>query len=1007
MKIQSSKILKVCFRSVACTLLLFASIVVPNSWAQSNQTGNIHGTVSDVSGAAMPGVSISLTSPSLIQQLSATSDATGHYHFEQLPIGVYKMVFDLNGFQQFIRENVNISASFSAEVNVQMTVGSTTQSVTVSAQGPVVDTTSTLVTTTISAATMANELPVTRTMQEMISIAPGFMPGTSPDLGGGTLPSFALQAYGVTGQATTLIEGINTVKSNNDAESNFDYTTMEEYEVVSGGAGADVQTPGVYLSVTAKAGSNSFHGRGEYTQEFNQLEGNNLTPLLVSQGNKQTNRILGTEDATLNAGGPIRRDKWWIYGGAHVNNNHRTAIGYILPNGAIGDLYARQANSTVKSTYQLSTNYKLIAFYDISTNYFPGSRGSSTTPELTTVLETEPDPEWKGEFSGTPNSHWVVDGFLGHHRYQANYTANPDPLGVPTMTDASTGLLNGPTLSQDKRGRHNTQITASVAYLPSRSMLGHHEFKFGSTWMFMYEGTKEIVNGVHGNYQLTFSTIGGKPGIPTSIQLYNYPLPNNRQNLDQGGFYAMDSWQISKQITINAGLRFDQFATSVPAQTKPAGAFGTPWVAPAAGTNPNIWTGGPLSTPNTPTGTWSAVAPRIGVVWDTFGNGKTVLKASYGRYNWTPGDDYATPFNVNAVTISTYSWTPTTGAGSCTEPVAILGQCDYVPGSVNLNPNGPQFQSLQGGSNGAAAKLANSVLNPNQKEQYSNVFQLFAERELGPGLSVRLGYTYIANINTWLQIPIDIPYSAWSIPYVVHDGGPTVASCLPTATVTCPTAGRAFTVYDFVSAYKGTSFSQTEYVNRPSSHSDHVGTLEATVTKRANSGKWTVVASYTANKDHFWVLPSGGNNGFNAQLPIPVSPNELLFPLNTTWTWQGRMSGNYRLPFKFDIAGTLQIYNGLQGQRTETYSLPNAGSVTVPVEPFGAETGPIRGLLNLRLARDFHTEKWGTLRPGVEILNTTNSAAPWGITYTSGPRFNFYNTTDTPVIARFGIVDTW
>jgi hypothetical protein len=992
---------------VACVLLLFISVAAPTLLAQSAATGNIHGRVADSSGHPIANVAITLTSPAILQPRTSTSDATGSYHFEQLPIGTYKMVLDDTGFEQFVRENIDITALFSAEVNVQLTVGSVSQTVTVSGAGPVVDTTSTTVSTAISANVISNQLPVAHDIQEIIAVVPGVMPTQSPDLGGGILPSYTLEAYGISGQSTPLIEGLNTRKSAGNSEAMYDYNTLEEMQVVPTGAGADVALPGVYVSAIVKTGGNSFHGRGEYSQEPYTLEGNNLTPLLRSQGNTFPNVILGDEVASLNGGGSLHRDRWWLFAGVDVNNNHRSALGFLLPNGQNAQLYIREANSTVKSTFQLSKNYKVIGFWTAATAYAPNRGGSSTVPLQNVTLETEIDPEWKGEFEGTPSSSLVLDFFAGHHRYEANYTANPDPLGIPTMVDSTTGNHNGPSLGQDKRGRHNSQVTGSVAYLPNRSMLGHHEFKFGYTWMFMYEGTKEPDQGVHGNYQLTFSTIGGVPGTPTSIQFYNYPLPNNRQNLDEGGFYAMDTWRISKRITINAGLRFDTFSASVPAQTKPGGPFGTPWLAPAAGTNQNIWTGGPLDTPNVPTGSWKTVAPRIGLVWDTFGDGKTVLKASYGRYDWTPGDDYATPFNVNAVTISSYSWTPTLGAGTCTESLAAQGQCDYVPGSVNLNPDGPQFQSLQGGSNGAVAKLADSVLNPNQKQQYSNIFQLFAERELRPGLSVRLGYTYIENLNTWLQIPIDIPYSAWTIPYVVHDGGPTTASCLPTTKVTCPTTGRAFTVYDFVSAYKGTSFAQTEYVNRPSSAADHVGTIEATLVKRGGSGKWTVLTGYTANNQHIWVLPSGGNNGFNGQLPIPVSPNELLFPLNTTWAWQARVSGNYQLPYKFDISSLFQIYNGLQGQRTETYALPNAGAITVPVEPFGAETGPIRPLLNFRFARDFRMERYGTLRPSFEILNATNSAAPWAITYASGPRFNYYTTTDTPRIYRFGVVYTW
>jgi hypothetical protein len=325
---------------------------------------------------------------------------------------------------------------------------------------------------------------------------------------------------------------------------------------------------------------------------------------------------------------------------------------------------------------------------------------------------------------------------------------------------------------------------------------------------------------------------------------------------------------------------------------------------------------------------------------------------------------------------------------------------DYVPGSVNLDPNGRDFQSVLGGSNGAVVKLSNAVINPHLRQEYSNVYQLFLEREVGPGLSARVGYTYVDNRNSWVQIPSAIPFSAWNIPVLVHDAGPTAPSCLPTATVTCNASGPAFTIYDMDPAYKGAAFSTTQYVNK-TTNGDHFGTIEATLIKRPGSGRWTLVASYTATRDHAYINAANGNNG---AAPIQTNPNQLLFPVDTTWAWQGRLTGNYRFPWQFDVSATYNFYNGLYGQRTETYVLPNAGSITIPVERYGAQEGPIRALMNLRFARNFRTERWGLFRPNVELLNALNSAAPWTITYTSGPRFGYYNSTDTPRIVRAGLV---
>jgi hypothetical protein len=962
--------------------------------AQNNQMGNIHGIVTDQSAGAIPGATVTLTSPALLVAQTTVTDGDGNYHFEQLPVGMYKVACELSGFKSYIRENIQITAGFSAAVNVQLTIGALEENITVSAAGPVVDTTSTTVSTSVGAQAMANELPATRTMQEMVSIAPGVMPTAAPDLGGGNIASFVLSAYGITGQSTALLEGINTRKSNNNAETNYDYTGLEEMQVVATGGDAQTALPGVFLNAIVKSGGNQYHGRAEATYEDQKFEGNNLTPTLLSQGYLTPQLLTQAKDASANLGGPVLHDKWWFFGAGHVNTSDRTALGYVDANGNAIPAYGRLSNLTVKSTYQLNKQYRLIGFATRETQYFPDHFGSSTTPFPSTRLFTEDAIETKGEFQGAVNSHLFIDAFAGHHEYVATYDSQPGSANVPAMADLTTGFLNGPNMGQDRRPRKQNQITWSINYFPERHLLGSHELKAGSTYMFMWTGTNEPL-GLHGNYQLIFQTVGGVAGQPVQIRLYNYPITENRENLIDGGFYGQDTWRISPRLTLNIGLRLDQFSTSIPAQNKPGDQFGPPWVPGTSG-NANIYVGAAQSFAAVDTGSWWSFAPRVGANWDVLGNGKTVIKGSFGKYNWTPGDDFAAPFNPNTTSVSTYKWAPT----NCNETLALAGKCDYVPGTVNLNPNGGDFQSLLGGSNGATVKLSNSVLNPDLQEQYSLNYQLFLERELAPGLSARLGYTYIQNRNTWLQIPSAIPFSGWTVPYNVYDGGPTVASCFSTTPGKCPVVGPPVTVYDMNPIYKGAQFSTTMYTNR--SDGDHYGTIEGTVIKRPSSGsnKWNVLASYTTTQNHQYI---NGNNGNNAASPIQTNPNQLLFPLDDTRVWQVRLTGNYKLPLSFDVSGTLNVYNGLNGQRTGVFVLPNAGSITIPMEPFGSTQGPVRDLLNLRFAWVLKGKNY-MLRPNLEILNATNSAAPWSMTFTSGPRYGYYNTIDTPRIARFGII---
>jgi len=1003
---------------------------------QTNQTGKIFGTVTDNSGAAVAGANVTITSPALIGAQSMMTDQQGVYHFELIPLGSYTLSVDQPGFNRFVRGSIEVTAGFSAEINVQLTVGQIEQTVEVSAAGPVVDTTSTHVDTSISSYMLADELPLTRTTKDFVSVAPGVTP-TVPNLSGGDVPSGSYTAYGMTGQTTMLIEGINTRKSSSSAEGDIDFPSLEEFQLIPTAGNAEVETPGLYMNAIVKSGGNQFHGRVEFTQETNNLESSNITPYLRAHGVTSDAGVTHVEDIDANIGGPIMRDRWWFFAAGHGNFDDQKEVGFVNASGASIIESIRSTNFTGKSTFQINKNYRLIGFFTQNTVNYPLRNGSATTPLLSTVLYHEPVQEYKGEFQGTPNSHLVLDFFVGHHLYQANYTGNPDPQNIPTMTSAS-GFVNGPTLGQDHRARRQTQITGSASYLPSWNFLGTHEFKAGYTWMFMWTGTDEP-QGIHGNYQLQFDANGN----PTQINLYNYPLTQNRENLNDGGIYVQDTWHLTKRLTLNVGLRFDSFIASVPTQTQPAGTFGglcnssfCSWVQSASGSN--LWTGAQHTYQGFSAGSWSGVAPRIGGAWDVFGNGRAVFKASYGRYDWTPGDDFSSPFNFDEVTINSYRWTAAAGcvAGSvnsgncaaiinpsvpagpsniCTFTIASAAGCDYIPGTVNLNPNGPDHLSQQGGNNGAGTKLANSILNPRLKEQYSNTIQGFVESQIAPSVMARFGVTYVHNVNTWLQTPIPcsnatasnpcIPYSAWTQQDSFLNQGPLLPACELSPVNKCPAgaAGSPFTVFDLPngSPFTNALYSTTQYVNSPDANSNHVLVYEATVTKRW-SGNWSVIANYTAIRDHNWLNAGTSNQG---EQPIATNPNQRYFPLDTSWNWQARVTGNHRLPKRFDFAATLQVLNGVRRQQFESVSGLNAGTIIIPVNQYGQISGPVRTLLNVRLSRDFKFEHHGTLRPTLELLNITNSSSVWGYT-TSNSSTNFYNISSLtpPRIARFGVV---
>ena len=241
-------------------LRLLLAVGLPSlAFGQTNQTGKIFGTVTDSSGATVVGANVTITSPAMIVPQSMKTDQQGAYHFELVPLGVYTLTVDQPGFNKFVRPNINVTAGFSAEIGVQLAVGQISQTVEVSAAGPVVDTTSTHIDTSISSNVLSDELPLTRTTKDFVSVAPGVTP-TVPNLSGGDIPSASFTAYGLTGQTTMLIEGINTRKSSSSAEGDIDFPTLEEFQLIPTAGNAEVETPGLYMNAIVKSGGMIFTG---------------------------------------------------------------------------------------------------------------------------------------------------------------------------------------------------------------------------------------------------------------------------------------------------------------------------------------------------------------------------------------------------------------------------------------------------------------------------------------------------------------------------------------------------------------------------------------------------------------------------------------------------------------------------------------------------------------------------------------------------------------------------
>jgi len=167
-----------------------------------------------------------------------------------------------------------------------------------------------------------------------------------------------------------------------------------------------------------------------------------------------------------------------------------------------------------------------------------------------------------------------------------------------------------------------------------------------------------------------------------------------------------------------------------------------------------------------------------------------------------------------------------------------------------------------------------------------------------------------------------------------------------------------------------------------------------------------VAASFSGIRDHAPVPNTGSFGTF--LYPIPQNPNQTFFNEDTTWSWRGKATAYYNLPWKIVTSTTFEACNGLYGQRLVNYTAANSGIAstlgTVPVESSGAESGPARIVWNIQAGREFLFKEKFRLKPYVSILNLLNRADQWAVSFTTGPTFLVPSVIDTSRIARFGAV---
>jgi hypothetical protein len=382
----------------------------------ASSTGTIQGRVMDAQGAVLPGVTVTATSPAMLGPQTTVSSETGNYRFPAVPPGTYELTFELAGFNSLKRSGILITLGFTAQVNVELALATLQETVTVSGESPVIDSSATRVVQTFKLEQLQS-IPNGRDMWSLLAVTPGVQMGRI-DVGGnraGTQTPYT--AYGFAGQVRVLIEGINTTEGTGAAGFYFDYSSVEEVFLGTLGQSAEMPNPGVQSQFITKSGGNQFSGEYYVDWYNNSLQASNIPDDVIARGIRaHSNEIDRYYDTAINVGGPIKRDKVWWFG------TYRTQFNAVAqPQFDFDKTFDTKLwNPVIKGTYQANQKNKIIGYYQWGTKEQPNRLPFGTyryPDEGTTLSQTSSSWVYKAEWNGTLSDTFYIEARYGDFGY--------------------------------------------------------------------------------------------------------------------------------------------------------------------------------------------------------------------------------------------------------------------------------------------------------------------------------------------------------------------------------------------------------------------------------------------------------------------------------------------------------------------------------------------------------------------------------------------------------------
>jgi hypothetical protein len=590
---------------LVCTLALTLA-----GTALAQTTGDIRGTITDSTGAVLPGATVTIYSEVLLggSRTMATNEL-GVYRFIAIPIGTYAVEAGLSGFETKRYEGVRVNVNLTATVDISLGLSTVSETVTVTGESPVVDVTESGVSSKFESELIQN-IATQRTMTDLIQVSPGISASFGDSGGDRTI------AFGSHMQSNSWkVDGVEvSAPETGSSWWEVDPDVIEEIQIMGVGAPAEFgNTTGAVFNIVTKGGSNTFSGGLSYYGQWDALTDRSVELDGLGFHREKFNNITGT------FGGPVVKDRLWFFGSYAYLRDGSTEPGVdpTFTPITVNDKYQ------IKMTARVSDANEFGGFFHYVQSESPDGATPYATPS-SLATENYGTPAWGANWTRTLSTNALLElkyaGWWTNGTNASQTGSLEEPFEDKTPADGGpptySGGIGPPQGYTWEYTTWRQQINAKMTTYTEDFLSSQHDFKFGAQWS---KGSADTVIGVGptGSYAYNY---GG-----TLYRVFQDPYEYGGQTTDLG-FFIDDAITVNDRLTINAGVRFDFNRGEIPdyerftigENTVTDVGFFEPTGATVPGVPDLIH--------------WNLVSPRFGFALQPDAGGRSVIRGSFGVY---------------------------------------------------------------------------------------------------------------------------------------------------------------------------------------------------------------------------------------------------------------------------------------------------------------------------------------------------------------------------------------